>query len=91
VDAVDMTEEKKRLPGGDTTIRIRTDPDPAPQALLPSSLRRDDAMKVVTVANVALVGIPAAYATSQSVPITVLAALAAPLFVLLYLRHNRDS
>ncbi|WP_242908045.1 hypothetical protein [Actinomadura terrae] len=52
--------------------------------------RGDDPAKLVIVANAALVGVPAAYATSQSVLVTVLAAVVATVFVIVYaLRRPR--
>lgn len=46
---------------------------------------RDDAIRLVTVANVALVGIPAAYSASRSVLITVVAGAAAIVLVIAHL------
>jgi hypothetical protein len=45
--------------------------------------------KVVALANVALVGVPAAYAVSHSVPVTIVAAVAAVVFVITYLVWRR--
>jgi hypothetical protein len=44
----------------------------------------DDPGKFVIVANAALIGVPTAYATSQSVLVTVLAAMVAIVFVLVH-------
>jgi len=52
---------------------------------------RDDAVKLVTVANAALVGVPAAYATSGSVLVTAIAAVVALLLVVVYLWRHRRS
>lgn len=57
----------------------------------PMPTGRDDAVKLVTVVNSALVGVPAAYATSGSVPITVIAAVVAVLLVVVYLRQRRRA
>ncbi len=57
----------------------------------PASAGRDDAVKLVTVANVALVGVPAAYATSGSILVTAIAAMMALLLVVVYLRRHRRS
>jgi hypothetical protein len=50
---------------------------------------RDDAGKLVMVANAALVGVPAAYAMSRSVVVTAIAAVAAIFFVVAYLIRRR--
>ena len=55
---------------------------------LATSNGRDDAVKLTMVANTALVGVPAAYAASQSVPITMVAATVAIVFVVAYLAHR---
>jgi hypothetical protein len=48
---------------------------------------RDDTGKLVTVANAALLGVPAAYAASQSILVTMIAAAAAVAFA--YLARRR--
>lgn len=56
---------------------------------LPSrSGNRDETGKLVTVANAALVGVPAAYAISQSVLVTTITAVAAVAFAYLARRHG---
>jgi hypothetical protein len=69
--------------------QINTEVEPKRTPPVPTS--RDDAVKLVTVANVALVGVPAAYATSGSVLITAIAAVMAVLLVAVYLRQHRRS
>ncbi|MFC5744731.1 hypothetical protein [Actinomadura rugatobispora] len=50
--------------------------------------RGDDTTKLLIVVNAALIGVPAAYATSQSVPVTVIAAVVAIVLVFLSSRHR---
>jgi hypothetical protein len=52
--------------------------------------RRDDPDKLLVVMNAALVGVPSAYAMSNSLPVTAIAAALAIVLVSVYLvRHNR--
>jgi hypothetical protein len=49
----------------------------------------DDVAKLVALANIALVGVPAAYAVSHSVAATIIAATAAVVFVIAYVVFGR--
>jgi hypothetical protein len=55
----------------------------------PTSLRTGDTTGLVTIANIGLVGVPLAYATSQSILITLVAAALAVIGVIGYLLVHR--
>ncbi|MFI7455486.1 hypothetical protein ACIBQX_49065 [Nonomuraea sp. NPDC049714] len=58
---------------------------PSPPPAAPGG---DGAAKLAAVANTALVGVPAAYATTHSLPVTVITAVMALVFVFLGRRYR---
>lgn len=64
-------------------------PEDAPTDPHQREQRGDSPEKLVIMANAALVGVPTAYATSQSVPVTVLATAVATVFVIVYALRRR--
>ena len=74
---------------GDSNTPAPANSDMEPASDQQPRTGRDEAIKLMTIANVALVGVPGAYAASHSIVVTVIAGAAAVVLVVAYLLASR--